>query len=124
MTEAFVLGGVRTPFARYGSSLSHIRTDELLGMTMTGACERVGVGLEFQQPARHRDGALHLAPASEGSRQHLQTVRRDRCKPHARVVALHTEAVAVVFDLVEPLGRCRHHLARVGRQHSKFIGRR
>jgi acetyl-CoA acetyltransferase family protein len=44
MTDAFVLGGVRTPFARYGSSLSHIRTDELLGMVMTGACERVGVG--------------------------------------------------------------------------------
>ena len=25
MTDAFVLGGVRTPFARYGSSGSHIR---------------------------------------------------------------------------------------------------
>ncbi|MFI1919674.1 thiolase family protein [Nocardia sp. NPDC020380] len=46
MAEAFVLGGVRTPFARYGSSLSHIRTDDLLGMTMKGACERVGVGLD------------------------------------------------------------------------------
>jgi 3-oxo-5,6-didehydrosuberyl-CoA/3-oxoadipyl-CoA thiolase len=46
MTEAFVLGGVRTPFARYGGSLSHLRTDELLGMTMRGACERVGVSLE------------------------------------------------------------------------------
>jgi 3-oxo-5,6-didehydrosuberyl-CoA/3-oxoadipyl-CoA thiolase len=47
MTEAFVLGGVRTPFARYGSSLAHIRTDDLLGMTMKGACERVGVGLDL-----------------------------------------------------------------------------
>ena len=46
MTEAFVLGGVRTPFARYGSSLSHIRTDDLLGMTMKGACERVGVAVD------------------------------------------------------------------------------
>lgn len=46
MTEAFVLGGVRTPFARYGSSLSHIRLDDLLGMTMKGACERVGIGLD------------------------------------------------------------------------------
>jgi len=46
MTDAFVLGGVRTPFARYGSSLSHIRLDELLGMTMRGACERVGVGVD------------------------------------------------------------------------------
>ncbi|WP_040805779.1 thiolase family protein [Nocardia concava] len=46
MTEAFVLGGVRTPFARYGGSLSHLRTDDLLGMTMKGACERVGVELD------------------------------------------------------------------------------
>src|SRR5580692_5235991 len=45
MTDAFILGGVRTPFARYGSTLSHIRTDDLLGMTMKGACERVGVEL-------------------------------------------------------------------------------
>lgn len=46
MTDAFVLGGTRTPFARYGGSLSHVRTDDLLGMTMKGACERVGVPLE------------------------------------------------------------------------------
>jgi acetyl-CoA acetyltransferase family protein len=46
MSEAFVLGGVRTPFARYGSTLSHIRLDELLGMTMKGACDRVGVPLD------------------------------------------------------------------------------
>src|SRR5580693_8743824 len=46
MTEAFVLGGVRTPFTRYGGSLSHIRVDDLLGMTMKGACERVGVSLD------------------------------------------------------------------------------
>ena len=45
MTEAFILGGVRTPFARYGGSLSHIRADDLLGMTMKGACERVDVDL-------------------------------------------------------------------------------
>jgi len=46
MTDAFVLGGTRTPFARYGGSLSHVRTDDLLGMTMRGACERVGIPLE------------------------------------------------------------------------------
>src|SRR6201990_3137217 len=46
MTEAYLLGGVRTPFARYGSTLSHIRTDDLLGMTMEGACERVGIPLD------------------------------------------------------------------------------
>ena len=46
MADAYVLGGLRTPFGRYGGSLSHVRTDDLLGMTMRGACEHVGVALE------------------------------------------------------------------------------
>jgi acetyl-CoA acetyltransferase family protein len=46
MTDAFVLGGVRTPVGRYGGALSHIRTDDLLGQTMVWACERVAVGLD------------------------------------------------------------------------------
>jgi acetyl-CoA acetyltransferase family protein len=46
MTDAFVLGGVRTPVGRYGGSLSHLRTDDLLGQTMVWACERAGVPLE------------------------------------------------------------------------------
>src|SRR5271156_4116707 len=46
MTEAFVLGGVRTPVGRYGGSLSHLRTDDLLGQTMEAACKRVGVSLD------------------------------------------------------------------------------
>src|SRR5580700_5704278 len=46
MTDAFVLGGVRTPVGRYGGALSHIRTDDLLGQTMRWACERAGVDLD------------------------------------------------------------------------------
>ncbi|WP_409435800.1 thiolase family protein [Mycobacterium sp. SMC-14] len=46
MSEAYVLGGVRTPFARYGGALSAIRADDLLGMTLKGACDRVGVPLD------------------------------------------------------------------------------
>ena len=46
MTDAFVLGGVRTPVGKYGGALSHIRTDDLLGQTMVAACEKVGVPLE------------------------------------------------------------------------------
>jgi acetyl-CoA acetyltransferase family protein len=46
MTDALVLGGVRTPVGRYGGALSHIRTDDLLGRTMVAACERAGVPLE------------------------------------------------------------------------------
>jgi hypothetical protein len=46
MPDAYILGGVRTPVARYGGSLSHVRTDDLLGRTMVAACEKVGVPLE------------------------------------------------------------------------------
>lgn len=46
MGEAYVLGGVRTPFARYGGALSGNRADDLLGLTLRGACERVGVPLD------------------------------------------------------------------------------
>jgi acetyl-CoA acetyltransferase family protein len=46
MTDAFVLGGVRTPIGRYGGALSGIRVDDLLGQTMVAACERVGVPLD------------------------------------------------------------------------------
>jgi acetyl-CoA acetyltransferase family protein len=46
MTDAFILGGVRTPVGRYGGSLSHLRLDDLLGQTMVAACKRLGVPLE------------------------------------------------------------------------------
>jgi acetyl-CoA acetyltransferase family protein len=46
MTDAFVLGGLRTPVGKYGGSLSHLRTDDLLGQTMVAACEKTGVPLE------------------------------------------------------------------------------
>lgn len=46
MTDAFVLGGVRTPVGRYGGGLSQVRADDLLGQTMVWACERVGVPLD------------------------------------------------------------------------------
>jgi acetyl-CoA acetyltransferase family protein len=45
MSDAFILGGVRTPVGRYGGSLSHLRVDDLLGQTMRAACEHVGVEL-------------------------------------------------------------------------------
>ncbi|HWE70324.1 MAG TPA: thiolase family protein, partial [Acidimicrobiales bacterium] len=44
--DAFILGGVRTPVGRYGGSLAHLRTDDLLGQTLVAACEQVGVPLE------------------------------------------------------------------------------
>jgi acetyl-CoA acetyltransferase len=46
VTDAFVLGGVRTPVGRYSGSLSHLGTDDLLGQTMLAARERVGVPLD------------------------------------------------------------------------------
>jgi acetyl-CoA acetyltransferase family protein len=62
MSDAFILGGVRTPIGRYGGALSHIRTDDLLGRTMLAACRRVGV-----EPDRIEDiiaGCVN--PAHEG----------------------------------------------------------
>lgn len=46
MTDAFILGGCRTPVGRYAGALSGIRPDDLLGNTMRAACERLGVPLE------------------------------------------------------------------------------
>src|ERR1035438_5267603 len=46
ITDAFILGGVRSPVGRYGGSLSHLRTDDLLGRTMIAACGKVGVPLD------------------------------------------------------------------------------
>jgi acetyl-CoA acetyltransferase family protein len=46
MTDAFILGGVRTPVGRYGGSLSHLRLDDLLGQTMVAACEQTTVPLD------------------------------------------------------------------------------
>ncbi len=46
MTDAFILGGVRTPFARYGGSLSHLRLDDLLGLVLINACERLDIDPE------------------------------------------------------------------------------
>src|SRR3954465_3851612 len=45
MTDAFILGGVRTPVGKYAGGLSHIRLDDLLGQTMGWGCGRVGVPL-------------------------------------------------------------------------------
>jgi acetyl-CoA acetyltransferase family protein len=47
--DAVILGGARTPIGRYGGALSHIRTDDLLGLAMTHACERSGVRPEQVQ---------------------------------------------------------------------------
>ena len=59
MSDADILGGVRTPVGRYGGSLSHIHTDDLLGRTIVAPCERVGVALD-----RIGDIARWAAPAA------------------------------------------------------------
>jgi acetyl-CoA acetyltransferase family protein len=62
MTDAFVLGGARTPVGRYGGSLSHLRVDDLLGHTMVAACERVGIDREHVEDI----AAGCVNPAHEG----------------------------------------------------------
>jgi acetyl-CoA acetyltransferase family protein len=40
--DAVILGGARTPIGRYGGALSRIRTDDLLGLALSAACQRSG----------------------------------------------------------------------------------
>ncbi|MFK3835467.1 thiolase family protein [Microbacterium sp. NPDC087868] len=43
MTEAFLIGGVRTPIGRYGGALSGIRPDDLAALMVRTAVDRAGV---------------------------------------------------------------------------------
>ncbi|MGH2725805.1 MAG: thiolase family protein [Actinomycetota bacterium] len=44
--DPVILGGARTPIGRYGGALSHIRTDDLLGLALKAAVERLGIDPE------------------------------------------------------------------------------
>lgn len=46
MTEAFLVGGVRTPTGRYAGALSSVRPDDLAGLVVREAVERSGVDPE------------------------------------------------------------------------------
>ncbi|MFI9627454.1 acetyl-CoA C-acyltransferase [Streptomyces sp. NPDC052042] len=43
MTEAFLVGGARTPVGRYGGALSAVRPDDLAAITIRAAVERAGI---------------------------------------------------------------------------------
>src|SRR5215212_8054890 len=43
MTEAFLVGGVRTPVGRYGGALATVRPDDLAARVVREAVERAGV---------------------------------------------------------------------------------
>src|SRR5687768_6921460 len=43
MTEAFLVGGVRTPMGRYGGALAGVRPDDLAAIAVAAAVERAGV---------------------------------------------------------------------------------
>ena len=60
MTEAYLLGGIRTPFARYGGSLSHLRVDDLLGVAHPRS--EICRGSDKSGPSRPRPSAA-LSPA-------------------------------------------------------------
>src|SRR2546423_4488382 len=62
--DAMILGGARTPIGRYGGSLSQIRTDDLLGLAMTHACERAGV--RPQQVQEIAAGCVNVAHEGMG----------------------------------------------------------
>ena len=63
-STALILGGARTPIGRYGGALSRIRTDDLLGLALTAACERAGVAPgEVEEVAA---GAVNVAHEGMG----------------------------------------------------------
>src|SRR5690606_9973654 len=43
MTEAFLVGGARTPVGRYGGALSSVRPDDLAALAIRAAVERAGL---------------------------------------------------------------------------------
>jgi 3-oxoadipyl-CoA thiolase len=43
MTDAFLIGGARTPVGRYGGALSSVRPDDLAALTVRAAVERAGL---------------------------------------------------------------------------------
>jgi acetyl-CoA C-acetyltransferase len=42
MTEAFLVGGVRTPVGRYGGALSSVRPDDLAALVLREVVARTG----------------------------------------------------------------------------------
>jgi acetyl-CoA acetyltransferase family protein len=62
--DAVILGGARTPIGRYGGSLSRIRTDDLLGLAMTHACERSN--MEPDQVQEIAAGCVNVAHEGMG----------------------------------------------------------
>jgi acetyl-CoA acetyltransferase family protein len=59
-----ILGGRRTPIGRYGGALSRIRTDDLLGLALTAACE--GAGVEPGEVEEIAAGAVNVAHEGMG----------------------------------------------------------
>ncbi|MDN5754857.1 MAG: acetyl-CoA C-acyltransferase [Arthrobacter sp.] len=47
MSEAFLVGGARTPVGRYGGALASVRPDDLAALTVRAAVERAGVDPEL-----------------------------------------------------------------------------
>jgi acetyl-CoA acetyltransferase len=43
MSEAFLIGGARTPVGRYGGALSSVRPDDLAALTVRAVVERAGL---------------------------------------------------------------------------------
>lgn len=46
MTEAFLIGGVRTPVGRYGGALSSVRPDDMAALVLSEAVSRAGIDPE------------------------------------------------------------------------------
>ena len=106
MTDAFLVGGVRTPFGRYRGALADSRPDDLAALVLGAALERAGVphdavdevifgaanqaGEDNRNVARMAGAARR--PAGRGPRLHRQPPVRQQ--PAGRRVARRSRSAA------------------------------
>ena len=106
MTDAFLVGGVRTPFGRYRGALADSRPDDLAALVLGAALERAGVphdavdevifGAANQAGEDNRNvarmAALLAGPAGRGARLHRQPPVRQQ--PAGRRLARRSRSAA------------------------------
>ena len=134
VTDAFLVGGVRTPFGRYRGALADVRPDDLAALVVRAALDRAGSPrrrgrrghLRRRQPGRRGQPQrrAHGDPARRPARRrpglHRQPPLRERaCRPSRRAQQIRSgEADVVVAGGVESMTRAPSVLAKPARPYA------
>jgi len=135
MSEAFVVGGVRTPFGRYGGALATVRPDDLLAAVVAEAITRSGVEPDAvdevvigaaNQAGEDNRNVARMAALLAGLPDSVPGLTVNRlCASSLSAVALAAQAIRagdadiVVAGGVESMTRAPWVLAKPGRPWSK-----